>query len=80
MRGVGSLSIVLSLVAAQSCATGTFHQVNFAGEATRVDVKPTGQTVYVVPNSQMQDTILDARIRVRLELYLPRARLCDFLS
>ena len=71
MRARLSLSLLAAIVAAQGCATGAYHQVNFAGEAAPIpetDVK--GQTVYVVPNDKMKDTILDARIRAKLEAYL----------
>ncbi len=45
--------------------------MSFAGEATRThDAEAKGQTVYVVPNDKMRDTILDARIRAKLEEFL----------
>ena len=62
---------VVLIASAQACATGGYRQVNFAAEATLIpEPKPTGQTVYVVPNDKMKDTILDARIRARLEAFL----------
>ena len=64
-------SLLSALIAAQGCATGAFRQVNFAAEsAPPLEADPKGQTVYVVPNDKMKDTILDARIRAKLETYL----------
>lgn len=71
MRTRLALPLLVAIVAAQGCATGAFQQVHFAGEATRIpDTTTAGQTVYVVPNAQMKDTVLDARIRAKLEAFL----------
>ncbi len=71
MRTRPGLLLFVAIFAAQGCATGMFRQVNFAAESADVDeAKAKGQTVYVVPNGQMKDTILDARIRARLQTYL----------
>src|SRR5215213_10435592 len=71
MRARACLSILPFIVAAQGCATGAFHQVSFAGEtALKPEALGNGQTVYVVPNDKMTDTLLDMRIRVKLEAYL----------
>lgn len=71
MRTRIGLSLLVAIVAAQGCATGMFRQVNFAAESASVEeIEANGQTVYLVPNSQMKDTVLDARLRARLQAYL----------
>ena len=71
MRAHAGLSVFCVLIAAQGCATGTFRQVSFAAESARIpEAEAKVQTVYVVPNDKMKDTILDMRIRVKLEAYL----------
>lgn len=66
-----SLSLLAAIVAAQGCATGMYHQVSFAAETAGLpQTEAKAQTVYVVPNDKMKDTILDARIRAKLEAYL----------
>ena len=65
------LVLILATVAAIStaCAGGTFRQVSFAGEASPL-VDSLQKTVHVVRNTQMQDTVLEARIRMKLESFL----------
>lgn len=71
MRARVLLPLLSALATAQGCASGMYHQVNFAGEAARIpEAAEKGQTVYVVPNDKMSDTILDARIRAKLEEFL----------
>jgi hypothetical protein len=53
------------------CAAGTFKQVSFAGEAVP-HADSSGRTVHVVKNTEMQDTVLEARIRAHLEDFLLR--------
>lgn len=62
---------LLAASALTACATAHFNQVAFAGEGSAASAKPpTGQTVHVVSNSQMADTVLEARIRAALEIFL----------
>jgi len=47
------------------------HPVSFAGEtSTAGSAPPNGQTVHVVRNVAMKDTVLEARIRYRLQEFL----------
>ena len=59
-------AFALSLTA---CATGKFRQVSFAGEASPA-VDSITRTVHVVRNTEMKDTVLEARIRAKLEAFL----------
>ena len=52
-----------------ACATGTFRQVSFAGEVSPM-VDSVQRTVHVVRNTEMKDTVLEARIRTKLEAFL----------
>jgi hypothetical protein len=71
MRARTPLAFLAPFFALSGCATGAFQQVNFAAEGAPVPkADPKSQTVYVVPNAQMKDTILDARIRAKLEAFL----------
>lgn len=73
MRRSSVVSVVLFSIAATACATGTFHQVNLASEAIKTfESESKGQTVYVVPNKQMKDTILEMRVRSKIEEFLLR--------
>jgi len=59
------------LVAASGCASSGFHQVSFAGEtSTAGSAPPQGKTVHVVRNVSMKDSVLEARIRYRLQDFL----------
>src|SRR5687768_610847 len=58
-----------ALVASTACAPATFRQVSFAGEAAPI-VDSTGRTVHVVRNTQVTDTLLEQRIRAKLETFL----------
>ncbi len=61
-----SLAYGAALVA--GCATGGFRQVSIsAGEGTEPTVPLSGRSVFVVPNAQMKDTVLEARIRTHVE-------------
>jgi hypothetical protein len=55
--------------AATGCATASFRQVSFAGEASPL-VDSVQRTVHVVRNTEMKDTLLEARIRGKLESFL----------
>lgn len=71
MRVTSSFSLVLLGLAASACAAAGFHPVSFAGEtSTAGSAPPDGKTVHVVRNVAMKDTILEARIRYRLEEFL----------
>ena len=52
-----------------ACASGTFRQVSFAGEAV-ADADSSGRTVHVVRNTEMTDTVLEQRIRSHIEQFL----------
>lgn len=56
-------------IATLACAAGTFRQVSFAGEASPL-VDSITRTVHVVRNTQMKDTVLETRIRAKLEAFL----------
>lgn len=56
------------IAAALGCATGGFRQVSITAGADDV-IAPmlAGRSVFVVPNAQMSDTALEARIRAHVE-------------
>jgi len=65
------LFVAAALIVASGCATGGLHPVSFAGEtSTAGSAPPNGQTVHVVRNVAMKDTVLEARIRYRLQEFL----------
>lgn len=62
---------VLAALSSYGCATGHFGQVSFAGEGSSPPGKATqSQTVHVVRNAQMTDTVLETRIRRKVETFL----------
>jgi hypothetical protein len=66
-----SLVAAAFLVFASGCASGGLHPVSFAGEtSTAGSAPPDGKTVHVVRNVSMKDTLLEARIRYRLQEFL----------
>lgn len=70
MRPTSGLPALLLALASYGCAAG-FHQVSFAGEtSTAGSAPPAGRTVHVVRNSEMRDTVIESRIRYRLEAFL----------
>ena len=71
MRVTSSLSLVLLAMASSGCAAAGFHPVAFAGEtSTAGSAPPNGQTVHVVRNVAMKDTLTEAKIRYKLEEFL----------
>jgi hypothetical protein len=67
----GLFAAAASLAILSGCASGGFHQVSFAGEtSTAGSAPPNGKTVHVVRNVSMRDTLLEARIRYKLEEFL----------
>jgi len=65
------LFVAAAFIVASGCATGGLHPVSFAGEtSTAGSAPPNGQTVHVVRNVAMKDTVLEARIRYRLQEFL----------
>ena len=71
MRIRASIFAVFALNSLSACASAGFHQVSFAGETSAEDEKPaTGRTVHVVRNTEMKDTVLETRIRLKLEEFL----------
>lgn len=69
MRTPRASILVFAAFASSACAAGTFRQVSFAGEASPA-IDSAGKTVHVVRNTQMKDTVLEARIRNKLETFL----------
>ena len=71
MRIAASISLAVMGFAASACVKAGFHPVSFAGEtSTAGSAPPNGQSVNVVRNVAMKDTVLEARIRYRLEEFL----------
>ena len=71
MRVASSISLLLVAVAVSGCASAGFHPVAFAGEtSTAGSAPPNGQTVHVVKNVAMKDTLTEAKIRYKLEEFL----------
>ena len=70
MRKAEVLPASLLALTLAGCATGHFHQVSFAGEASPVAAESAGRTVHVVKNTEMKDTLLEARIRMHLVEFL----------
>jgi hypothetical protein len=71
MRLSSSVAILLAAFVVSACASAGFRQVSFAGETSQAgSAPPNGQTVHVVRNVAMKDTILEARIRYKLEEFL----------
>jgi hypothetical protein len=70
MRPTSGFPAVLFALANYGCAAG-FHQVSFAGEtSTAGAAQPAGRTIHVVRNTEMKDTLIEARIRYRLQEFL----------
>jgi hypothetical protein len=70
MRLTSCVSTIVLALASYGCAAG-FHQVSFAGEtSTAGAAPPQGRTIHVVRNTQMQDTVIESRIRYALEAFL----------
>ena len=66
-----TLSICAAIVGLNACASGGFRQVSFAGEtSTAGSEPPNGKSVHVVRNTVMTDTILEARIRYKIQDFL----------
>ena len=71
MRRVLSISIVFAALATSACASAAFHPVSFAGETSTAGAQPAnGKSVHVVRNTSMKDTLLEARIRYKLQEFL----------
>lgn len=67
----GWLMTAAVVIAASGCALGGFHPVSFAGETSTAGAEPAnGHTVHVVKNVAMKDTVLEAKIRYRLQEFL----------
>ncbi len=67
----GLFAAAALLAVLSGCVSGGFHQVSFAGETSTAGSSPAnGKTVHVVRNVSMKDTILEARIRYKLEEFL----------
>jgi hypothetical protein len=64
-----SLCFSAALGATTACTQATFRQVSFAGESSPA-IDSSGRTVHVVRNTQMTDTLLEQRIRAKLETFL----------
>lgn len=67
----GLLAFAATLLTVSACASAGFHPVSFAGETSTAGSAPAnGQTVHVVKNVAMKDTLLEAKIRYRLQEFL----------
>ena len=70
-RFVTSVVLLSLAFVTPGCATGKFHQVNVASEAIKTfETESKGRTIYVVPNKQMKDTVLELQIRSKIEDFL----------
>lgn len=68
MRCSRHVLLIPTVVMIAACATGGFRQVSItAGDDSQSAAPLEGRSLFVVPNSQMQDTMLEARIRARIE-------------
>ncbi|HKY99313.1 MAG TPA: hypothetical protein VJL35_15780 [Gemmatimonadaceae bacterium] len=66
-----TLSICAAIAGVNACVPGGFRQVSFAGETSTAGAEPAnGRSVHVVRNTEMKDTVLEARIRYKLEEFL----------
>jgi len=67
----GVLACAATVLTLCACASAGFHPVSFAGETSTAGSAPAnGQTVHVVRNVAMKDTLLEAKIRYRLQEFL----------
>ena len=67
----GLLACAATVLTLSACASVGFHPVSFAGETSTAGSAPAnGQTVHVVKNVAMKDTVLEAKIRYRLQEFL----------
>lgn len=67
----GLFAAAASIAVLSGCASTGFHPVSFAGETSTAGSAPAnGKSVHVVRNMSMRDTLLEARIRYRLEEFL----------
>ncbi len=71
MRTTLIIPAFLLTLASSACATGRYHQVQFAGEVADLPDPVKGRrTVHVVRNTEMKDTLVETRLRSRLETFL----------
>jgi hypothetical protein len=71
MRRVLSVYALAGLVFWGCASAISFRQVSFAGETSEAGSQPpNGKTVHVVRNTAMKDTVLEARIRYKLQDFL----------
>lgn len=71
MRLTAAVFLVIAASGISGCASAGFRQVAFAGETSTAGSAPAnGRSVHVVRNVQMSDTILETRIRYRVEQFL----------
>ena len=64
----GKVTFALGISILSACASGGFRQVSLsAGDVTDTSFGLSGHSVYVVPNTVMTDTALEARIRASVE-------------
>ena len=60
-----------ALAGLSACVRPGFRQVSFASETSTAGAEPAnGKSVHVVRNTEMKDTVLEARIRYTLEEFL----------
>jgi hypothetical protein len=68
MYGFRSGLVAAGVVSLTACVSGGFRHVSVsAGNDDGVEVPLAGRSVFVVQNTKMQDTVLEARVRSALE-------------
>jgi hypothetical protein len=68
MYGLKSVLLAAGFVSLSGCVSGGFRHVSVsAGNDDGAEVPLAGRSVFVVPNTKMQDTLLEARVRSALE-------------
>jgi hypothetical protein len=66
--GLRPVLLAAGFVALAGCVSGGFRHVSVsAGNDDGIEVPLAGRSVFVVPNTRMQDTVLEARVRSALE-------------
>jgi len=70
MRATLSAAVVLFGTTLFGCASAGFKQVSFASDVAPEARTLSRPTVHVVKNVQMTDTVLEARLRTKLEEFL----------
>jgi hypothetical protein len=68
MNGLRPVLFAAGFMSLAGCVTGGFRHVSVsAGNDDGIEVPLSGRSVFVVTNTKMQDTVLEARVRSALE-------------